>query len=490
MAAMLVGAVATSQLQRPEMARANPPSPLAATSSSQPGVSVTLDTFKEVARARTKGVVNINTSKVVKRRSDAFHDFFGGDDSMMERFFGPRGEEGGDGGGRTERETQRALGSGFIIDKDGYILTNRHVIEGADQINVTLNDGKRYDAKLVGRDPRTDVAILKIQPTEPLTVLELGDSDQTDVGEWVMAIGNPFGLGGNSVTVGVVSYKGRNLQLGVRGTGVDMIQTDAAINPGNSGGPLLNTRGQVIGINTLIITQGVPQSAGVGFAVPINVAKEVLPQLREKGKVTRGWLGVQIQAISEDMAKSLKMKEPKGAIVSDVTGAAPAEKAGVRPGDVVIGVDGRPVEDNNDLSRYIAGKPPGTTVRLKLLRDGSEKEIAVTLGTFPDAEDEASTQQSGKAQLGMTLRDLSPDLAARLELPHGAKGAVVMSVEAGEAAEEAGLQRGDVIVSVNGAVVESVDDFETAIGKAKQDGLARLRVRRGPGHVFLILKLK
>jgi serine protease Do len=364
------------------------------------------------------------------------------------------------------------------------------VIEGADQINVTLNDGKRYDAKLVGRDPRTDVAILKIQPTEPLTVLELGDSDQTDVGEWVMAIGNPFGLGGNSVTVGVVSYKGRNLQLGVRGTGVDMIQTDAAINPGNSGGPLLNTRGQVIGINTLIITQGVPQSAGVGFAVPINVAKEVLPQLREKGKVTRGWLGVQIQAISEDMAKSLKMKEPKGAIVSDVTGAAPAEKAGVRPGDVVIGVDGRPVEDNNDLSRYIAGKPPGTTVRLKLLRDGSEKEIAVTLGTFPDAEDEASTQQSGKAQLGMTLRDLSPDLAARLELPHGAKGAVVMSVEAGEAAEEAGLQRGDVIVSVNGAVVESVDDFETAIGKAKQDGLARLRVRRGPGHVFLILKLK
>ena len=490
MAAMLVGAVATSQLQRPETARANPAAPLLAASSAQPGVSVTLDTFKDIARARTKGVVNINTSKVVKRQSDSLRDFFGGggDDNPMERFFGPQG--GNDGGGRAERETQRALGSGFIIDKDGYILTNRHVIEGATSINVTLNDGKRFDAKLIGRDPRTDVAILKIQPTETLTVLELGDSDQTDVGEWVMAIGNPFGLGGNSVTVGVVSYKGRNLQLGVRGTGVDMIQTDAAINPGNSGGPLLNTRGQVIGINTLIITQGIAQSAGVGFAVPINVAKEVLPQLREKGKVTRGWLGVQIQAVTEDMAKSYRLKEPKGAVVSDVTSGAPAEKAGVKPDDVVVGVDGRPVEDNNDLSRYIAGKTPGTTVRLKVLREGSEKEIAVTLGTFPDAEEESSAPQAGKAQLGMTLRDLSPDLAERLELPRGTKGAAVMSVEAGEAAEEAGLQRGDVIANVNGSLVEGVDDFERAIGKAKADGLARLRVRRGQGHLFLILKLK
>ena len=280
-------------------------------------------------------MVNISTSKVVKRQHNDLRDFFG--DDTMNRFFGPRGGD-EDGGGR---ETQRALGSGFIIDKDGTILTNRHVIEGADQIKVTLSDAKSYDAKLIGRDPRTDVALLKIEPKEDLTVIELGDSDQTDVGEWVMAIGNPFGLGGNSVTVGVVSYKGRAIPLGTPGTSVDMLQTDAAINPGNSGGPLLNTRGQAIGINTLIITQGVPQSAGVGFAVPINVAKEILPQLRDKGKVVRGWLGIQIQRLTDDLAKSYKIKEAKGAVISEVTPGSPAEKAGIRPDDVVVG-GGRP----------------------------------------------------------------------------------------------------------------------------------------------------
>ena len=488
MAALLVGAVVTHEVRRPEAAQADPAQ--SATSSAVRG-PVTLDTFRDIARARTKGVVNINTSKVVKRRSGGdLRDFFGGSDPL-ERFFGPQGgEDEGNGGGRQERETQRALGSGFIIDKEGTILTNRHVIEGADQINVTLSDGKRYDAKLIGRDPRTDVALLKIEPKEDLTVLELGDSDQTEVGEWVMAIGNPFGLGGNSVTVGVVSYRGRPLTLGTQGTAIDMIQTDAAINPGNSGGPLLNTRGQVIGINTLIITQGVPQSAGVGFAVPINVAKEILPQLRDKGKVVRGWLGVQIQQLTEDLAKSYKIKEAKGAVISEVTKDSPAEKAGVKPDDVVVGVDGRAIEDNNDLSRYIAGKAPGTTVRLKVVRNGVEKEIPVTLGTFPDQDDREDSEESQKAQLGMTLRDLTPDLAERLDLPRTSKGVVVMAVEAGEAAEEAGLSRGDVIVSVNGVPVEGVAGFESETAKAKADGLARLRVRRGGSHLFLILKLK
>jgi serine protease Do len=436
-----------------------------------------------LARGLTAGVVNINTSKVVKRpRSrDPFHDFFGDD---ADRFFGPQG-------GGPDRQSQRALGSGFVIDKAGYILTNRHVVEGADQISVTLVGGKTYEAKLVGRDPRTDVALVKIEPKEPLTALELGDSDQTEVGEWVMAIGNPFGLGGNSVTVGVVSYKGRALTLGTQGTSVDMIQTDASINPGNSGGPLINTRGQVIGINTLIITQGVPQSAGVGFSVPINVAKEVVPQLRDKGRVVRGWLGVQIQAISEDMAKSLKLKDTKGAIVSDLTPKSPAEEAGVKPGDVVVGVDDRLVADNSDLSRYISTRPPGTKVRLRILRDGAEKAISVTLGTFPDENLQADdSEKEGKAQLGMTLHNLTPDLAERLELPRGTKGVVVMDVEAGEAAEEAGLQRGDVIVSVNGAAIEGVQSFESEIARAKPDGLVRLRVRRGNSHSFVILKLK
>jgi serine protease Do len=365
------------------------------------------------------------------------------------------------------------------------------VIDGADEITVSVG---RHDsvAKLLGKDARTDVALLKIEPKEPLTVLALGNSDETEVGEWVMAVGNPFGLGGNSVTVGVVSYKGRTIPLGVvRGTSVDMIQTDAAINPGNSGGPLLNTRGEVIGINTLIMTRGVPQSAGVGFAVPINVAKEILPQLRQRGKVVRGWLGVQIQPLSDDMARTYRMKDNKGALISDVTSDSPAEKAGLKADDVVVGVDGKEVEDNSDLSRYIASKSPGTTVSLRVLRGGAEQRIAVTLGTFPEETADADEGAGHRGQLGMTLRNLTPDMADRLELPRTSKGVVVTAVEAGEAAEEAGLARGDVIVSVNGSAIASVADFEREIDRARPDGVARLRVRRQGGeYSFLVLKLK
>ena len=485
MAAMLFGAVVTNQIQRPTAAQARNLDPGASPAPLGPGGSITLDTFKEIARRQTSGVVNINTKKVVKRSrgGEGLQDLFG--DDLMERFFGPQGGSGG-----PEAQTQRSLGSGFIIDPSGVVLTNRHVIDGADEITVSIGRHE-YLAKLIGKDARTDVAVLKIEPKESLTVLSMGNSDQTEVGEWVMAVGNPFGLGGNSVTVGVISYKGRAIPLGTPGTSVDMIQTDAAINPGNSGGPLLNTRGEVIGINTLIITRGVPQSAGVGFAVPINVAKEILPQLRERGKVVRGWLGVSIQAVTDDMARSLKLKEAKGAIVSDVTENSPADKAGVKPGDVVIGVDARTVEDNGDLSRYIASKAPNTTVNLRVLREGGQEQtIAVKLGTFPEegAEDESESGKHG--QLGMTLRNLTPDMADRLELPRATKGVVVVAVEAGDAAEEAGLARGDVIVSVNGAPVGSVADFEREIDRARPDGVARLRVRRGSAYSFLVLKLK
>jgi serine protease Do len=393
------------------------------------------------------------------------------------------------GGGRGGAERQTNLGSGFVIDKDGYILTNRHVVSGADEITVRFGNGKQYEAKLVGRDARTDVALLKIEPKEPLTVLELGDSDKTEVGEWVIAIGNPFGLGGNSVTTGVVSYKGRALRLEEQGNPVDMIQTDASINPGNSGGPLINMYGQVVGINTLIITRGLPQSAGVGFAVPINVANDILPQLRSKGKVTRGWLGVQIMPVDEDLAKSFKMKEPKGAVVTDVTAGSPAEKAGVQPGDVVVGADEKEIEDNSALSRYIASKAPGTNVKLRLLRGGSEKTIPVPLGTFPEgADEEDAAQGKGKEHLGMQLRTLAPDMAERLDLPRGLKGVVVMEVEVGEAAEKAGLQRGDVIVSVGDAPATNVEEFEAEISRARKDGIARLRVRRGTGYLYIVLK--
>jgi serine protease Do len=486
MAAMLLGAIVTTQIHRPQTALARPADAVlggAADAVPRPAGPITLDTFRDVARLQTPGVVNVNTMKKVargRRSQDPFRDFFG--DDLMERFFGGPG-------GPDAPQSQRSLGSGFVVDKDGYILTNRHVVEGADKISVTMADGKRFDAKLVGKDARTDVALLKIEPQGNLTVLNLGNSDQTEVGEWVMAVGNPFGLSGNSVTVGVVSFKGRPLALGAQANPVEMIQTDASINPGNSGGPLLNTRGEVIGINTLIITGGTPASSGVGFAVPINVAKEILPQLRDKGRVIRGWLGVQIQPVSEDMAKTLRMSEAKGAIISDVTRDSPAEKAGLKPGDVVVNVDGRAIEDHSALSRYIASKAPGSTVRLQVLRDSAPQTLSLTLGTFPEEGDRDEAVEARAGQMGMTLRDLTPGIADQLQLPRGTRGVVVTAVEAGEAAEEAGLQRGDVIVSVNGEEVEDVEAFDKEITKAKGDGLARLRVRRGNSHQFLILKL-
>jgi serine protease Do len=501
MAAMLLGAVVTTQM-RPQAAMARSPEPAAA-ATAIPGRTLgppTLETFRDIAHGATPGVVNINTKKLLKgQRGGSFRDFFG--DDMFDRFFGPQGPDGqgprGPQGRGGDAETQRSLGSGFVVDRDGYILTNRHVIDGADQISVTLSNGKTYEAKLVGKDARTDVALIKIEPKETLTTLALGNSDQTDVAEWVMAIGNPFGLwqdgaaGGPSVTVGVVSYKGRSLGLGVRGTTVEMIQTDASINPGNSGGPLLNTKGEVIGINTMIITNGPQQSSGVGFAVPINVAKEILPQLRTKGRVTRGWLGVQIQPVTEPLARSYKLKEAKGALIADVTDGSPADKAGLKPDDVVIGVDGREVRDNSDLTSYIASRAPDTTVHLKVLRGGAEKDVAVTLGTFPEetsARDESSDRE-GRSHQGMSLQDLTPDMAAELQLPRGFKGVIVSRVEAGSNAEDAGLQRGDVIVSVNGESADRVQDVENALAKAKPDGVARIRFRRGNQYTFTTLRL-
>jgi serine protease Do len=490
MAAMLLGAAVTTQI-RPAAALARPAELQAAAAEAvqrgEGGGPVALDTFRNIAKAYTAGVVNINTSKEVRSsrgRRDPFHDFFG--DDFMERFFGP--------GQTPERQTQRSLGSGFIVDKAGYILTNRHVVEGADKIQVTLASqrpglDRPYEAKLVGRDARTDIALLKIEPKEQLTALNLGNSDGIDVGEWVMAIGNPFGYG-NSVTVGVISYKGRQVGL-TQGTSVDMIQTDAAINPGNSGGPLLNARGEVVGINTLIMTSGAPQSSGVGFAVAINTAKDVLPQLREKGKVVRGWLGVQIGALTEDLAKTYRLKEARGAVVNEITPGSPAADAGLKPEDVVLTVDGRPVQDSSDLSRYVASRPPGSTVRLRVLRDGNERDVDVKLGTFPEetAERGDDSEPEGTVRHGMTLRDLTPDVAERLQMPRGSRGVVVTDVAPGSAAEDALLRRGDVIVSVNGRDTEDVAGFEREIARAKADGVARLRLRRGDAHQVTVLRL-
>jgi serine protease Do len=496
MAATLLGALYTTQVRRPQAAQAATPAVEAEPRAARPaGGPFGLETFRDIARQTNAGVVNINTSKFVRQRrmpADPFHDFFGGNDDLLDRFFGGGRNDGG--GATPRRQRQQSLGSGFVIDKDGYILTNRHVIEGADEVSVSFPGGKRFDAKIVGQDSRTDVALVKIEPAEPLTVLPLGDSDKLEVGEWVMAVGNPFGLpgGGNSVTVGVVSYMGRDLPLEGydRGTSVQMIQTDAAINPGNSGGPLINSHGEVVGINTLIVTGGGSGNAGVGFSVPINVAKEILPQLRERGKVTRGWMGVTIGAVSEDVAATYGLTGAKGAVVTSVTPGSPAEKAGLKPEDLILTADGRAIETNGDLSRYVASKAPGTTVRLDLLRGKARQTASVTLGTFPDQPEEAAGGEEGAGKLGMTLRDLTPQMAERLDLPRGTRGVVVADVEAGEAAEDAGLTRGDVIVSVDGQGVEGVSSFEQAIQGSRKDGLARLRVRRGGNYFIAALKLK
>jgi serine protease Do len=485
--ATLVGAIVTTTTPHrhrgvgPTSASAGPVLPVA----KEPGAFgavLGLETFRNIARSYNDGVVNINTSRVVRlpRFRNPFHDFFG-DDS--ERLFRPDREP--------QRMRQTSLGSGFVIDADGYVLTNRHVIEGADEISVTFPNGETYEAKVVGRDPRTDVALIKIEPKETLTVLPLGDSDRVEVGEWVMAVGNPFGLGGNSVTVGVVSYKGRDLELGaVPHTSVEMLQTDAAINPGNSGGPLLNTNGEVIGINTMIATDGLSRvSAGVGFSVPINVAREILPQLRETGKVVRGWMGVFIGPMTQDLAATYGLDKATGTVVSSVSAGSPAEKAGIEPEDVILAADGRTIEDNSALSRYVASKAPGTVVELEVLRDGKRRKVSVTLGTFPEEGTEAAAGETDRPRLGMSLRDLTPDLADRLGFPQGTRGAVVTEVEPGSPAERV-LRPRDVIVSVNGEPVKNVADFERALAGAKTGGRVRLRVLSAQGYRVTVLELK
>jgi serine protease Do len=489
LAVTLIGAIFTTHartggappVQRDASHRAFVPAALQGSAS---GEGLGLNTFRDIAREVNDGVVNINTSKLVRRPRNPFHDFFGGGEEP----FAPPSD--------SERMRQTSLGSGFVIDAEGHILTNRHVIEGADEISVTFTDGTSLEAEVIGQDARTDVALIKVEPEGPLTVLPLGDSETTAPGEWVMAIGNPFGFG-NSVSVGVVSFKGRDLML-QRGTSVDMIQTDAAINMGNSGGPLLNPRGEVIGINTMIVTDGASRAnAGVGFSVPINVAREILPQLLEKGRVIRGWMGVTIQALTPELAETYALDEARGALVSSVEAGSPAEDAGIEPEDVILSADDVEIGDNGDLSRYIASKAPGTKVELEVLRDGDRRKISITLGTFPEQGVEVVQQDTDRPRLGMTVRDLTPALAERLELPRDTRGVLITDVEPGEPAEEAspvGLQRGEVIVSVNGETVETVDQFEGVIARFDSGDRIRLRVlSRGAGdptYRVVVLRLK
>jgi serine protease Do len=426
--------------------------------------------FSELAGKVKTGVVNIQVVKTVKNigfrnlpgnpfgEQDPFGDFFG-------RFFGgdmPRSFE------------QKGVGSGFIVSREGYILTNNHVVDGADQIKVKLANGKEYDAKVVGRDPKTDLALLKISAVSDLQPLKLGDSEDLKVGSWVLAIGSPFGLE-QTVTAGIVSAKGRVIGSGPYD---NFIQTDASINPGNSGGPLINMKGEVVGINTAIIAGG----QGIGFAIPINMAKEISSQLQEKGRVSRGWLGVSIQEVTPELAKSFNLKEKKGALVAQVVSGSPAEKAGIEQGDVIVEFDGKEISDSKDLPRIVASSPVGKSVTVKVLRDGKATDRQVKLGEMEEKAEVAKAPSSHKS-LGITVQNLTPEIAKGLGLKKDT-GVVVTGVEPGSPAADAGVQTGDVIREVNRKSVKDVEDFSRKIEKEKEQDNVLLLLQRGQNSLF------
>ncbi|MHB8772337.1 MAG: DegQ family serine endoprotease [Syntrophales bacterium] len=442
----------------------------AVTTAASAGSPMVPGNFSDLAEKVRAGVVNIQVSKTVK--SAGFEHFGGnpfGEGTPFGDFFGPFGGSRNDAPGRR----QQGVGSGFIMSTEGYILTNNHVVEDADRIKVKLASGKELDGKVVGRDPKTDLALVKIA-AEDLQPLRLGNSDDLKVGNWVVAVGSPFGLE-QTVTAGIVSAKGRVIGSGPYD---NFIQTDASINPGNSGGPLINLRGEVVGINTAIIASG----QGIGFAIPINMAKEIAPQLQKRGHVTRGLLGVAIQDVTPELAKSLGLKDSKGALVSQVVPGGSAEKAGIEQGDVIVNFDGRPVGDSKELPRIVASTTVGKTVTVKLLRDGKEVERRAKIGEME--EESASAEQSPiRPSLGVTVQNLTPQIARELGLKKSA-GVVVTGVEPGSPAAEAMLQPGDVIQSVNRKPVKNVDDFVKSVEKAKGGGSLLLLVQRGQNTLF------
>ena len=381
---------------------------------------------------------------------------------------------------KQKEHKQKSLGSGFIIDGEGHILTNNHVVENAEKIVVKLADEREFEAKVIGKDSKTDIAVIKINAKGNFALPPMGDSDQLEVGEWVMAIGNPFGLD-STVTAGIVSAKGRHIGAGPYD---NFIQTDASINPGNSGGPLINLRGEVVGINTAIFSR-TGGNIGIGFAIPINLVKELLPQLKGKGKVTRGYLGVLIQKITPEIAESLGLEKARGALVANVSKDGPADHAGVKVGDVIIEFDGKEIKESNDLPIIVARTPVDKKARLKVLRDKKEVTLTVTVGELKDEEVVASTKEKG--ELGLTVQRVTPQMAESLGLDR-AEGVVVAAVEPGSPGDEAGLRRGDVILEMDRKPIRTLADYRKAIGETKKGKGILFLVRRGENTLFLALK--
>jgi serine protease Do len=404
-----------------------------------------------------------------------FHGFPPGGKNPFGDFFGPFSQ-----GSPPRGFEQRGVGSGFVISRDGYILTNNHVVEEADQIKVKLSNGQEYKGKVVGRDPKTDLALLKIDGASDLHPLNLGNSEDMKVGSWVVAVGSPFGLE-QTVTAGIVSAKGRVIGSGPYD---NFIQTDASINPGNSGGPLINMKCEVVGINTAIMAEG----QGIGFAIPITMAKEVSAQLKDKGHVTRGWLGVTIQEVTPELAKSFGLKENKGALVAQVNPGSPAEKAGIQQGDIIIEFDGKAVSESKDLPRIVASTPVGKMITVKLSREGKNIDRSLKVAEMKEQGEIASSSPAHKS-LGIAVQDLTPEIAQGLGLKK-ADGAVVTQVEPGSPAAEAGLQSGDVIREVNRKPINNADDFVQKVEKAKGQDNVLLFIQRGDHKLFAAITPK
>ncbi len=453
-------------------------SPEAVAASTTEVIGVAPASFADLAEHLRPAVVNISTTKTIAAggyrspfNDPRFERFFGGDE-FFKRFFGDM----------PEREyKQRSLGSGFIISEDGYIFTNNHVVEKADEIVVKLSSGKEYKATIKGKDQNTDIALLKIEPDNGLPVAKLGDSSKLRVGDWVIAIGNPFGLS-ETVTAGIVSAKGRVIGAGPYD---DFIQTDASINPGNSGGPLFNLQGEVVGINTAIVAQG----QGIGFAIPVDMAKDILPNLKAKGKVTRGWLGVSVQGITEDIAQNLKLETEKGALVSDVFAGDPADKAGIKTGDVIIKIDGNDIQDTHELIKIVAGIAVGEKVKIMVIRDGKRKIFTVTVTERPESGDIAreTSDEKSEEHLGMTVQAITPEIAEHLGLTDPS-GVVIAQVESGSPADEAGLQGGDIVIQINRSRISSLEDYRDVMSRVVSSDSVLLLIQREKSKFFAVVR--
>jgi len=433
--------------------------------------------FVELAKKLKPSVVNIRTAKVIKPKQrmqrprmqspfdNFFDDFFGQlDQSPQQR---PRREQG--------------LGTGFIISPDGYVLTNNHVVNGADEVMVKLSDGRELKGEIKGVDEKLDLALIKISDKASFPAAELGDSDALEVGEWVMAIGNPFGLA-QTVTAGIVSAKGRVIGSGPYD---DFIQTDASINPGNSGGPLFSAQGKVVGINTAIIAGG----QGIGFAIPVNMAKGIVTQLRDSGKVTRGYLGVRFQPLTADLAKSFGLESDKGALIANVEKDTPAEKAGLKAGDVILEYDGKPIAESNELPRLVAVTPVDKKVKVVVHREGKKQDFFVVVGRLKDGE-AAATPAGGSdiesEKIGITVQELTRELANRFGIKDSKTGLVISEVKSGSAAEEVGVSPGSLLIEINGQRPETLGAYTAVIAKIAKGDVVRLLLRRQDGSVHYV----